>query len=101
MVGTPALTRYEHETDCKKENGGHHEPQSVMRRTNCWGTKKSVMLHVVAVNDADGIPNVVVSMSDEDVADFIDAGTSCRWKQKQDQFQCYVEGKRYQRSKTT
>ena len=54
-----------------------------MRSTIFWGTKKSVMLHVVEGNEADGIPKVVVSMLDVDVADFIDAGMSGRCIQKQ------------------
>jgi hypothetical protein len=47
----------------------YHTPQSVMRRTSCWGAKNSVILHPEAGYDAVGIPNIVVSMLEVEVAD--------------------------------
>jgi hypothetical protein len=86
MEGTPALERgdaieYRWERQ-KKGDVPYHTPQSVVRRTNCWGAKNSVMLHPEAGYAAVGIPNVVVSMFDVDVADAIDAGISGRCRQK-------------------
>lgn len=51
----------------------------MVRRTSFCGAKYSVMLHVEAGYEAEGIPNVVVSIFEVDVADLMDAGISGRW----------------------